>query len=96
MTYRGNFSKHPIAPETGSPGYTRTYLAQSPDLELQANTDYSASLPFSRCPMHLTSNWVTERSSQYLIHLVKFTNIRPRNNIIIKKKTTKKPKKYKR
>ena len=89
MTYRGNFSKHPIAPETGSPGYTRTCLAQSSDLELQANTDYSASLPFSRCPMHLTSNWVTERSSQYLIHLVKFTNIQPRNNIIIKKKQQK-------
>ena len=33
MTYRGNFSKHPIAPETGSPAYTRTRLAQSSDLE---------------------------------------------------------------
>ena len=64
-----------------------------PDLELQANTDYSASLPFSRCPMRLTSNWVTERSSQYLIHLVKFTNIQPRNNNIFKKKTQKKHKK---
>ena len=31
MTY---FSKHPIAPETGSPAYTRTCLAQSSDLEL--------------------------------------------------------------
>ena len=29
MTYRGDSSKHPIAPETGSPAYTRTYLAQS-------------------------------------------------------------------
>ena len=27
MTYRGNFSKHPVAPETGSPAYTRTGLA---------------------------------------------------------------------
>ena len=34
MTYRGNFSKHPIAPETGSPAYTRTHLAQFSDLEL--------------------------------------------------------------
>ena len=35
MTYRGNFSKHPIAPETGSPAYTRTRLAHSFDLELK-------------------------------------------------------------
>ena len=35
MTYRGNFSKHPIAPETGSPAYKRTRLAQSSDLELK-------------------------------------------------------------
>ena len=35
MTCRGNFSKHPIAPETGSPAYTRTRLAQSSDLELK-------------------------------------------------------------
>ena len=54
-------------------------------LKLQVNTDYSASLPFSRCLMRLTSIWVTERSSQYLIHLVKFTNIQPRNNNIFKK-----------
>ena len=32
MTYTGNFFKHPIAPETGSPAYTRTCLAQSSDL----------------------------------------------------------------
>ena len=35
MTYRGNFSKHPITPETGSPAYTRTRLVQSSDLELK-------------------------------------------------------------
>ena len=35
MTYSGNFSKHPIVPETGSPAYTRTRLAQSSDLELK-------------------------------------------------------------
>ena len=35
MTYRGNFSKNPIAPETGSPAYTRARLAQSSDLELK-------------------------------------------------------------
>ena len=46
MTCRGNFSKHPIAPETGSPAYTRTCLAQSSDFKSQAITDYSASLPF--------------------------------------------------
>ena len=48
--------------------------------------DYSASLLFLRCPVHLTGNWVTERSSQYLIHLVKFTNIQPHNNIKNKNK----------
>ena len=74
MTYRDNFSKHPSAPETGNPAYTRTCLAQSSDFESQANTDYSASLPFSRFPMRLTSNWVSERSSQHLKYLVKFTN----------------------
>ena len=62
-------------------------------LELQANTGYSASLSFSRCPMHLTSIWVIDRSSQYLIHLVKFTNIQPRNNNIKKNKKAKKQKK---
>ena len=35
MSYRGNFSKHPIAPETGSPAYTWTCLAQSSDLKLK-------------------------------------------------------------
>ena len=92
MTYRGNFSEHPIAPKTGIPAHTQTCLAQSPDFKLQANTDYSASLPFSRCPMRLTNNWVAERSSQYLIHLVKFINIQPRNNNIKKKKQKKKKK----
>ena len=82
MTYRGNFSKHPIAPETGSPAYTRTRLAQSSDLELKANTGYSACLSFLECPVRPTSGWVNERSFQYLIHLVKFTNIQLRNNII--------------
>ena len=53
MTYRGNFSEHPIAPETGSLAHTRTCLAQLSGFELQANIDYSASLPFSRCPMRL-------------------------------------------
>ena len=32
MTYRGNFSKHPIAPETGIPDYKQTRLAQSSEL----------------------------------------------------------------
>ena len=32
MSYRGNFSKHPITPETGSPAYTRTRLEQSSNL----------------------------------------------------------------
>ena len=89
MTYRDNFSKHPIAPETGSPAYTWTRLAQSSDLELKANTGYSASLSFLGCPMRPTSSWVNERSSQYLIHLVKFTNIQPRNNIIQKNNNNK-------
>ena len=35
-----NLSLH----ETGSPAYTRTYLAQSKDLELKANTGYFGSL----------------------------------------------------
>ena len=34
MTYRGNFSKHLIALETGSPADMRTRLAQSSDLKL--------------------------------------------------------------
>ena len=84
MTYRGNFSKNPIAPETGSLAYTQARLAQSSDLEVKANTGYSASLFFLGCPMRPTSSWVNERLSQYLIHPVKFTNIQPRNNIILK------------
>ena len=32
MTHRGNFSKRPIAPETGRPAYKRICLAQSLDL----------------------------------------------------------------
>ena len=94
MACRGDFSKHPIAPETGSPAYTRTCLTQSSDFKLQANTDYSASLPFSRCPMCLTSNWVTETSSQYPRHLVKLTNIQPCNNIFKKQHKKEKPKIY--
>ena len=50
MAYRGNFSKHPIAPETGSLTYTRTRFAQYSDLTVQTKSDYSASLPFQRCP----------------------------------------------
>ena len=83
MTYWGNFSNHPIAPETGSPARKR--LTQSSDLELKANTGYSASLFFLGCPMRPTGGWGDERSSQYLIHMVKFTNIQPHNNIIKKK-----------
>ena len=90
MTYR---VKHSIAPETESPTYTRTRLAQSSDLELKANTGYSDSLSFLGCPMHPTSSWVNERSSKYLIHLVKFANNQPCNNIIkkIRSKTIKQP-----
>ena len=36
MTYRSNFSKHPVAPEAGSPAYTRILLTQSSDLELKS------------------------------------------------------------
>ena len=79
MTCRVNFSKHSIAPETGSPDYTRTCLAQSLDFQIKANTDYSASLSFLGCPMHFTSSWVDERSSQYLIHLVTLTNSKSSN-----------------
>ena len=90
MTYRVNFSEHPIAPEIGSPANTRTCFAHSSDFELRANTDYSASLPFSRFPMRLTSNWVTERSSQYLIDLAEVTNTQFHNNNIKQKKHKKK------
>ena len=93
MTYRGNFSIHPIAPETGSLAYRWTRLGQSLDLELKANTGYSASLSFLGCPVRPTSGWVNARSSQYLIHLVKFTDIQPRNNIIKKNNKMKKHKK---
>ena len=93
MTYRGNLADHPIAPETGRQAYTRIRLAQSSELELKANTRYSASLSFLGCPMRPTSSWVNERSSQYLIHLVKLTNIQPRNNIIKNNKKKKHKKK---
>ena len=46
--------------------------------------------------MHLTSNWVTERSSQHLIHLVKLTNIQPRNNILKDQQQQKRKQKEKR
>ena len=82
MTYRGKGPEHPIAPETGSPAYTRTRLAQSSDLELKANTCYSESLTFLGCTMRPASSWVNKRSSQNLLHLVKFTNFQPCNNII--------------
>ena len=64
----------------------QTHLARSSDLQLKANTGYSASLSFFRCPMSPTSSWVNVRSPQYLIHQVKFTNTQPRNNIIKKTK----------
>ena len=51
-------------------------------MKKKAKSDCSASLPFSICPMHLAT-------SQYLIHLVKFTNIQPRNNIIKKRQKQK-------
>ena len=86
---QGYFSKHPIAPETGSPAYTRTRLAQSSDLEIVSqHRDYSASLSFFEMP-HVSHKQYTERSSEYLIHLVKFTNSKPRNNIENKKKNRK-------
>ena len=50
IAYRDNFSKHPIAPETGSPTCMRTRFVQYSDLKLQTKSDYSASLPFQRCP----------------------------------------------
>ena len=93
MSYRGNFSdfsKYPIAPETESPAFMRTRLAQSSNLEIKANTGYSASLSFLGCPTRLTSSWVNERSSQYLIYLVILSNSQPYNQFVhIGKKATK-------
>ena len=101
MTYRGNFSKHPIALKTGSPAYTRTHLTQSSDLELKpvlalilspktvSNVSDSASLPFLGCPTRPASSWVKERSSQYLIYLVTISNSQSRNKFLHTEKTKK-------
>ena len=106
MTYRGNFPKHPIAPETGSPACTRTRLAQSSDLEFKANTCYSASLSFLGCPMRLTSSWVkvsfhkqlgqsevpqaVGSKKGHLIYLVIISNSQPRNQFLHTEKKNKK------
>ena len=89
MTYRGNFSKHPIAPETGSPAYTRTRLAQSSDLELkpqQATLLVCLSWDALCVPQAVG---VKERSSQYLIYLFIISNSQPRNKFLHIEKTKK-------
>ena len=92
MTYRGNFSKHPVAPETGSPAYTPTRFAQSSDLELKPT---QVTLSFLGCPMRPTSSSVKERSSQYLIYLVIISNSQPRNKFLHIEKKNKKIKNIK-
>ena len=93
MTYRGNFSKHSFVPETGSPGYARTRLAQSSQNKSQ-HAGCSASLSFLGCPMRPTSSWVNERSSQYLIYLVIISNSQPRNEFLHIDKNNKNVLKY--
>ena len=89
MTYRGNFSKHPIAPETGSPAYTRTRLAQSSDLELkptQATLLVCLSWDALCVPQAVGSK---RGHSQYLIYLVIISNSQPRNKFLHIEKTKK-------
>ena len=98
MTYGGNFSKHLIAPETGSPAYTRTRLAQSSDLKKKERKKPTQAtlLVFlswdALCVPQVVGSMRGHR--QYLIHLVKFTYIQSRNNTI-KKKIIIKRKKHK-
>ena len=90
MIYRGNFSKHPVAPETGSLAYTRTRLAQSSDLELKPTQATLLVCLSLGCPMRPTSSWVKERSSQYLIYLVIISNCQPHNKFLHIEKNKKK------
>ena len=89
MTYRGNFSKHPVAPKQvvwPIPGHFGTVFG----LRIKANTGYSASLSFLGCSMRPTSSWVKERSSQYLIYLVIISNSQPYNKFLHIEKNNKK------
>ena len=85
MTYRGNFSKHSIAPETESGLCAHTFGTVF-RLRIKANTGYSASPSFLGCPVRPSSSWVNERSSQYLIYLVILSNSQPRNQFCTLKK----------
>ena len=92
MTYRGNFYKHPIAPETGSPAHTRTCLAQSLDLNYNP-TQTTLLVCLSRDTPCVSQAFGSLRGHPRISYIwLKFTNIQPRNNNI-KKKHTKKTKK---
>ena len=88
MTYRGNFSKHPVAPETGSPAYTRIRLAHSSDLELkptQATLLVCLSWDALRVPQAVGS----KRGHPSISYLVIISNSQPRNKFLHIEKTKK-------
>ena len=89
MTYRGNFSKHPVAPKQVV-WPIRGHFGTVFGLRIKANIGYSASLCFLGCPMRPTSSWVKERSSQYLIYLVIISNSQSYNKFLHIEKKQKK------
>ena len=94
MTYRGNFSKHPVALLKQVVWPIRRHFGTVFGLRIKANTGYSASLSFLGCPMCPTSSWVKERSSQYLIYLVIISNSQPYNKFLHIEKKQKRNLKY--
>ena len=89
MTYRGNFSKHPIAPETGSPAYTRTRLAQSSDLELKP-TQATLLVCLSWDALCVPQAVGSKRGHPSTSYLVIISNSQPGNKFLHIEKTTKK------
>ena len=87
MTYRGNFSKHPIAPETGSLAYTRTRLAQSSDLELKP-TQAILLVCLSWDALCVPQAVGSKRGHPgNLLYMVIISNSQPRNKFLHIKKT---------
>ena len=77
ITYRGNVSKHLVAPEAEVLAYTGTRLSQSSDLEIKVNTGYSASLPPSISyiwPFSLTASPVTRNEFLHTENKLEYRN----------------------
>ena len=72
MTYRANFSKHPVAPETGSPAHTGARLAQFSDLELK----------LTQATLLVCLSVGKPYAAGYLIYLVILSNSQPRNQFL--------------